>query len=171
MATHSSVLAWRIPGTGEPGGLPSMGLHRVGHDWSDLAAAAALGLRIAVWFPGWAWSSGRSQDQGWGHRHVSATWSPGTGSGHLEEESLIEQRRVPRTRLWNTSAFRWRAWEEQRRLWEWPKNEENQDDHVMGTRTGKCLLEDRTGSNRLCHCFWELWAGVRNKRSSLVCCR
>ena len=41
MATHSSVLAWRIPGTGEPGGLLSMGLHRVGHDWSDLAAAAA----------------------------------------------------------------------------------------------------------------------------------
>ena len=32
MATHSSVLAWRIPGTGEPGGLPSMGSHRVGHD-------------------------------------------------------------------------------------------------------------------------------------------
>ena len=41
MATHSGVLAWRIPGTGEPGGLPSVGLHRVGHDWSDLAAAAA----------------------------------------------------------------------------------------------------------------------------------
>ena len=40
MATHSSVLPWRIPGTGEPGGLPSMGSHRVGHDWSDLAAAA-----------------------------------------------------------------------------------------------------------------------------------
>ena len=39
MATHSSVLAWRVPGTGEPGGLPSLGLHRVGHDWSDLAAA------------------------------------------------------------------------------------------------------------------------------------
>ena len=39
MATHSSVLAWRIPGTGEPGGLSSMGSHRVGHDWSDLAAA------------------------------------------------------------------------------------------------------------------------------------
>ena len=39
MATHSSVLAWRIPGTGEPGGLLSMGSHRVGHDWSDLAAA------------------------------------------------------------------------------------------------------------------------------------
>ena len=41
MATHSSVLAWRIPGTGEHGGLPSMGSHRVGHDCSDLAAAAA----------------------------------------------------------------------------------------------------------------------------------
>ena len=41
MATHSSVLAWRIPGTGEPGGLLSMGSHRVGHDRSDLAAAAA----------------------------------------------------------------------------------------------------------------------------------
>ena len=38
MATHSSVLAWRIPGTGEPSGLPSLGSHRVGHDWSDLAA-------------------------------------------------------------------------------------------------------------------------------------
>ena len=38
MATHSSILAWRIPGTEEPSGLPSMGLHRVGHDWSDLAA-------------------------------------------------------------------------------------------------------------------------------------
>ena len=41
MATHSNVLAWRIPGTGEPGGLPSMGSHRVGHNWRDLAAAAA----------------------------------------------------------------------------------------------------------------------------------
>ena len=40
MATHSSVLAWRIPGTGEPGGLPSRGSNRVRHDWSDLAAAA-----------------------------------------------------------------------------------------------------------------------------------
>ena len=41
MVIHSSILAWRIPGTGNPGGLPSMGLHRVGHDWSNLAAAAA----------------------------------------------------------------------------------------------------------------------------------
>ena len=41
MAAHSSTLAWKIPWTEEPGGLPSMGSHRVGHDLSDLAAAAA----------------------------------------------------------------------------------------------------------------------------------
>ena len=41
MAPHSSILAWRIPGTAEPDGLPSMGSHRVRHDYSDLAAAAA----------------------------------------------------------------------------------------------------------------------------------
>ena len=41
MATHSSVLTWRVPGTGEPGGLPSMGSHRVGYNQSNLAAAAA----------------------------------------------------------------------------------------------------------------------------------
>ena len=48
MATHSSVLAWRIPGTGEPGWLLSMGSHRVGHDWSDLAAAAESG-NLGIW--------------------------------------------------------------------------------------------------------------------------
>ena len=59
MATHSSVLAWRIPGTGEPGGLLSMGSHRVGHDWSNLAAAAAY------WeiFPGG--SDGKESSLGW----------------------------------------------------------------------------------------------------------
>ena len=47
MATHSSTLAWRIAGTAEPGGLPSMGSHGVGHDWSDLAAAAANTLVVS----------------------------------------------------------------------------------------------------------------------------
>ena len=42
MATYSSVLAWRIPGTVEPGELPIYGVARVGHDWSDLAAATAM---------------------------------------------------------------------------------------------------------------------------------
>ena len=48
MATHCSVLAWRIPGTGEPGGLPSVGSHRVGHDWSDLAAKSLEFNRHAI---------------------------------------------------------------------------------------------------------------------------
>ena len=60
MATHSSVLAWRIPGTAEPGGLPSMGSHRVRHDWSNLAEAAAGGF----------WLSG----------------NPGTGKNHRAPE-------------------------------------------------------------------------------------
>ena len=51
METHSSVLAWRSPGMGEPGGLPSMGSHRVGHDWSNLAGAAAGHFNILNWLP------------------------------------------------------------------------------------------------------------------------
>ena len=47
MATHSSLLTWRIPGMGEPGGLPSMGSHRVGHDWSDLAAASSSRIGVS----------------------------------------------------------------------------------------------------------------------------
>ena len=61
MATRSSVLAWRIPGTGEPGGLLSMESHRVGHDWSDLAAAAvslnpATTVTLLIWGFKW-WTS------------------------------------------------------------------------------------------------------------------
>ena len=51
MASHSSVLVWRIPAMGEPGGLPSMGSHRVGHDLSDLAAAAAKTSSGALFLP------------------------------------------------------------------------------------------------------------------------
>ena len=58
MATHSSVLAWRIPGTVGPDGLPSMGSHRVRHDWIDLAAAAACPL---------SW---------WCHRTISSSVAP-----------------------------------------------------------------------------------------------
>ena len=50
MVTHSSVLAWGIPGMGEPGGLPSMEFHRVAHDWSGLVAAAAAG-EMYLFFP------------------------------------------------------------------------------------------------------------------------
>ena len=57
MATHSSILAWRIPGTGEPGGLPSIGSHRVGQDWSDLAAAAVAAAAAAEGGVTW-WGDG-----------------------------------------------------------------------------------------------------------------
>ena len=60
MATHSSVLAWRVPGTGKPGGLPSMGSHRVGHDWNDLAAAAAAASSLA-----WTLGPGFTHPVGW----------------------------------------------------------------------------------------------------------
>ena len=64
MATHSSVLAWRIPGTGEHGGLPSMGSHRVGHDWSELEAAVASFIshfslcQARKYIPSWVVGSG-----------------------------------------------------------------------------------------------------------------
>ena len=87
MATYSSVLAWRIPGTAGPGRLPSMGSHRVGHNWKDLAAAVyfssglARGLRRAwqptsVFLPGespWAEEPGRLQSMG--SQRVGHDWS------------------------------------------------------------------------------------------------
>ena len=75
MPTHSSVLAWRIPGTGEPGGLPCMESHRVEHDWSDLAAAATSTYKG---FPG---GSG------------SIPWlerAPGEGHGNPLQYSCLE---------------------------------------------------------------------------------
>ena len=70
MATHSSVLAWRIPGMGEPGGLLSTGSHRVRHDWSDLAAATRVGVGVKV-------------DLGW--IRPFGSW-PGTSRGyHLKK--------------------------------------------------------------------------------------
>ena len=71
MATHSSVPAWRIPGTGEPAGLPSMGSHRVGHDSSDLAAASAVSEKTMAphsstlaWKIPWTEEPGRLQSTG-----------------------------------------------------------------------------------------------------------
>ena len=68
MATHSSVLVWRIPGTEEPSGLPSMGSHRVGHDWSDLAAVAST----------LAWEISRTKEPGglqsMGSQRVRHNW-------------------------------------------------------------------------------------------------
>ena len=90
MATHSSVLAWRIPGKGEPGGLPSMGSHRVRHDWSDLAAAVAAAAAAMGWSIWW-WSRRKAKKEtvshhqgGWGASQESqkvSTW----GLWFLEE--------------------------------------------------------------------------------------
>ena len=78
MATHSSVLAWRIPGKGKPGGLLSMGSHRVGHDWSDLAATAATYI---------AWNAGDAGDMG---LIPGSGRSPGGGPGNPLQHSCLE---------------------------------------------------------------------------------
>ena len=95
MATHSSVLAWRIPGTGEPNGLLSMGSHRVGHDWSDLAAAA-------VWLVGFYFQECFAlvvSDSVWPHglspTRLLRPWdSPGKNTGvscHLLHQGIFPQ--------------------------------------------------------------------------------
>ena len=102
MATHSSVLAWRIPWTEEPGGLPSMGSHRVRHDWNDLAAAMMLKLKLQYFGhlmqradslekthagrdPGQE-EKGTTEDEmaGWHHwlNGCESEWTPGVGDGH-----------------------------------------------------------------------------------------
>ena len=84
-APHSSVLAWRIPGMGEPGGLPSMGLHRVGHDWSDLAVAAAV--------PGFSGGSAvkhPSANTGDSSSIPGLRRSPGGGNGNSLHSSCLE---------------------------------------------------------------------------------
>ena len=64
MATHSSILAWRIPGTEEPGGLPSLGSHRVRHDWSDLACMHALEEKMATHSSILAWRIPGTEEPG-----------------------------------------------------------------------------------------------------------
>ena len=146
MATHSSVLAWRIPGTGEPGGLPSMGSHRVRHDWSDLAAAAAdlFLLRGTIWGGGWLQLQTKtscsfavqqlccfaSQETGLG---VLCPWScpldPRLGSlficspGPWESPAVPIRGagRVPSPGVWNEDRRRAEAWLLEDRLAGWVK--------------------------------------------------
>ena len=78
MATHSSVLAWRILGTGEPGGLPSMGYHTVRHDWSNLAVAAAsssTGVFIRGKTRDWWWTGRPGMLQFMGSQRVGHDWA------------------------------------------------------------------------------------------------
>ena len=87
MATHSSVLAWRIPGMGEPGGLPSLGLHIVGHDWSDLAAAAAAASQVALAVKNPAANAGDVGDSG---LILGSGRSPGRRSVNPLQYSCLE---------------------------------------------------------------------------------
>ena len=77
-ATHSTVLAWRIPGTAEPGRLPSLGSHRVGNDWSDLAAAAELKKQSGQN----CHSQEESKETWWINVTWHLWWDPGTEKGH-----------------------------------------------------------------------------------------
>ena len=107
MATHSSVLAWRIPGTEEPGGLPSMEPHRVGHDWSDLAAAAAAAINIwgclyNLGFPG-------------GSDSRESACNTGIGVQFLGQEVTLEKEMTT-----HSSIFAWRIpWTEEHGGLQW----------------------------------------------------
>ena len=88
-ATHSGILAWRIPGTGEPSGLLSMGSHRVRHDWSDLAAAAcdAKAKTPILWPPhAKSWLIGKDSDTGRDLRWLDGiTYSMDVSLSELQE--------------------------------------------------------------------------------------
>ena len=88
MATHSNVLAWRIPGIGEPGGLPSMGSHRVRHDSSDLAAAAAVRQEKEIKIQKFRL---KSNSEGGGEKNksegVEVSFSP--PSGHFQNKNVL----------------------------------------------------------------------------------
>ena len=79
MATHSSILAWRVPWTEEPGGLLSIGSHRVGQDWSDLACKHALEKKMATHSSLLAWRIPGTEEPGgmlsMGSRRVGHDWS------------------------------------------------------------------------------------------------
>ena len=90
MATHSSVLAWRISGTGEPGGLPSMGSHRVGHDWSDLVAGDGERQGSLVCCSPWGREKSDTTEQVHFHFSVSCI---GEGNGNPLQCSCLENPR------------------------------------------------------------------------------
>ena len=79
MATHSSILAWRIPGKAEPGGLPSIGSHRVRHDWSNLACMQALEKETATHSSVLAWRIPGTEEPGrlpcMGSHRIGHDWS------------------------------------------------------------------------------------------------
>ena len=101
MATHSSVLAWRIPGTAGPGGLPSMGFHRVRHDWSDLAAAAAAAAELGESQGRWSLMGCR---QGVAQ---SRTWLKRLSSRAYKVSYLIGSMESPRPKAGQEKLLQW----------------------------------------------------------------
>ena len=118
MATHSSVLAWRIPGTVEPDGLPSMGLHRVGHDWSDWAAAAAVtqthclcsSTGLPPWDSGGKWAEGAwSRGSRWQWTVSSCPWAGAFCRSHTPAK-LISWEALLRVSVPGSSRCSRRVW-------------------------------------------------------------
>ena len=121
MAPHSSTLGWKIPWMEEPGGLRSMGSHRVGHDWSDLAAAAAAAegedgmtesrvqpLKTVAFPPGFSISEIKNKQ--WWHLTFGRNSSSGRKSWQLrktqrERLSVIRFHKSPYPRPWTTSEM------------------------------------------------------------------
>ena len=104
MATHSSVLAWRIPRTAEPGGLPSMGSHRVRHNWSDLAAAVGNVLYSDVFVQFWASLVAQSIKN---LPAVQETWLRSLGQEDPKEQEMATDSSIlPWKTLWTEEPSR-----------------------------------------------------------------
>ena len=142
MATHSSVLAWRIPGMGEPGGLPSMGLHRVGHDWSDLAAAAAAPMTTV------AKLMGKEKPGNW-----STTYKWQNRLRLLSEWLGVWLQRLPGRRKWLTAS-----WSVGDAVWWWERAQDGvRRWHALG-HTSVSSGETSTFSNPVVssHVNWKI---------------
>ena len=128
MATHS-VIAWRIPGTEEPGGLPSMGSHRVGHDWSDLAAYNGIGFPHSSFskesifnagdpglIPGWGRSPGEGNHNPLQYSYLENPMDRGAWWATVHGVARVGHDLATKAPPYNTLA----TWCEELTHWKWP---------------------------------------------------
>ena len=170
MATHSSVLAWRIPGMGEPGGLASMGLHRVGHDWSNSAAAAAA---WALWgFSGGTGTPANAGDTREAGLILGLGRSLGGGHGNPLQYSCLENpmdrgawptivHRVAKsqTQLKWLSAHTWALWGALR-----PRSLASSEELVI-RHCSACKVRMKTPHHARGHLCPQLWTWIHPKGS------